>query len=120
MWWQLLLDQSLQGQHINLYIADDAEKPSNIDIIVLSDSDEDEDGLSDNSSIQPVRHSQKRPVSAISSSDSSSLELNSASSSQGGGGKLARINGATTTSHTNSVPHLNPPPQSVFNVPGNH
>lgn len=51
-----------------------------MDIIVLSDSDDDNIESDNGSSIQPISRPNKRPISAI-SSDSSSAELNSAASS---------------------------------------
>ncbi|XP_067933954.1 E3 SUMO-protein ligase PIAS2-like isoform X2 [Watersipora subatra] len=57
------------------------EKTADIDLIVLSDSDEEQDVSDNGSSIQPVR-AHKRPVSAISSD--SSLEIHSGSSSVSG------------------------------------
>lgn len=61
-------------------IVEPEKEKRDVDIIVLSDSDDD-DCISDNgSSIQPVSRPNKRPISAI-SSDSSSIDLNSAASS---------------------------------------
>lgn len=96
------------------YIDAPKNKDADIDIIVLSDSEE-EDAASDNGSsiIQPIRQN-KRPISAISSD--SSMDLNSASSS---------INGPTSLPperHTisNPAPHLETtdPSQSIYSQKG--
>lgn len=88
---------------------------ADIDIIVLSDSGEEDDdaATSDNgSSIQPIRQN-KRPVSAI-SSDSSSLDLNSVSSSANASVSSHQPNGQFNSNSKNLFTSV-PPPPSLFN-----
>ena len=97
---------------------------ADVDIIILSDSDDDNVESDNGSSIQPVSRPNKRPISAI-SSDSSSADLNSATSSNLNrptsrqsvpAVDTNRLSSSTTSSQPgNSSANLAPPPQQSFN-----
>ena len=90
-----------------------SDKGADIDIIVLSDSDDDIEASDNGSCIQPIR-AHKRPVSAI-SSDSSSLDLHSGSSSANGHSFMSAMR-EPAHNQPSRMPSLlpNPSSQSLF------